>query len=342
MLDLNQAVLASIRPTIAELRAIPLFADLQETDFEQISQGLECRHITPHDYLYRQGQAADSAFFVQSGTLNVVSTLPGGGETSLATVGPGSILGETALVASGVRTASVRAETDVIGFTMERQFLKGSIAQANPVACRILGKLVEIVCQRLHAHYTQLVQLEKGNNRVLRCSGAPGFGESIDDAAQHSEFPWEEYLPRLGFFSRFQRDEINALASWVQNLELPQGTVLFEKGETPVSCYFVVRGALELCIARENGNVPLAVLGPGSFLGTTEIAAGGVRVACGRTREQAVLLEFGTAQLRELLGARTMLALKFQHALCESLITDLGKANKRLARSASGIAMHMQ
>ena len=93
MLDLNQAVIASIRPTFAEIRAILLFADLNESEFDQISRGLTCKHIPPGEYLYRQGLEAESAFFVQSGIVDVVSALPGSGEIPLARMGPGSVLG---------------------------------------------------------------------------------------------------------------------------------------------------------------------------------------------------------------------------------------------------------
>jgi CRP-like cAMP-binding protein len=148
-----------------------------------------------------------------------------------------------------------------------------------------------------------------------------------------------DYLPLLEFFSNFQPEEIQAFESQVRCLDLPCGAILFEKDEDAESCFFVVRGALELCINHDDGQVPLAILGPGTFLGTTEIIGSGVRVACGRVREDATIFEMSASKLRELLAQQSWLALKFQLGLCASLIVDLGKINKRLARMASQVSI---
>jgi CRP-like cAMP-binding protein len=335
MLDLNQAIVASVEPTYAEIRAIPLFSDLSEIDFEQVSKGLECIHIHRGTYLYRQGERADSTFFVQNGTLTVTSILPGGGETRLVTLGPGSVIGETSLISDGIRSASVRAETDVIGYSMERSYFQGAIALANSAAGRILGNLARILSQRICCQTRQLIDAEHRDLKSMACRNSPGFGKDIDDAAGRCSFPYREYLSRFDFFSEFQSREIDEIDCRCHSMEIPQGSLLFEKGEHPVSCYFIVRGSLELCIAGKNSQIPLAILGPGSFLGTTEIIAGGARVACGRVREDAVLLEFSAVTMHELLADQSILGSKFQHALCEHLIVDLAKINKSVARLAS-------
>jgi CRP-like cAMP-binding protein len=341
MNDSDRIVVHSAHPRPAQVRVFPLFADLDEHDLSQIAKGLIRKHVPQGEYLFRQGSDADSAFFVQSGVLNVVSALPGGGEVHVAERGPGSMLGETALVATSVRTASVKAKTDVTGFTMERQFFQGSIAQASSAAVRILNQLMRIVCERLQSQYAQIVAMDRGGDASVARRDAPGFRPDLDQAAKTRSFPYMEYLPLLEFFSSFLPEEIQAFESQVRCLELARGAILFEKDEDPDSCYFVVRGALELCINHEDGQVPLAILGPGTFLGTTEIIGGGVRVACGRVREDATIFEMSAGKLRELLSQQSWLALKFQLALCASLIVDLGKINKRLARMASQVSTKM-
>jgi CRP-like cAMP-binding protein len=341
MNDPDPIVVHSAHPRPAQVRVFPLFSDLGEQDLTQIAKGLIRKHVPQGEYLFRQGSDADSAFFVQSGVLNVVSALPGGGEVHLAERGPGSMLGETALVATGVRTASVKAKTDVTGFSMERQFFQGSIAQASSAATRILNQLMQIVCERLQSQYAQIVAMDRGGKATVARRDAPGFRPNIEEVAEKCSFSYMEYLPLLEFFSNFRAEEIQAFVSQVRCLELPRGAMLFEKDENADSCFFVVRGALELCINHQDGQIPLAILGPGTFLGTTEIIGGGVRVACGRVREDATIFEMSAGKLRELLSQQSWLALKFQLALCDSLIVDLGKINKRLARMASQVSTKM-
>jgi CRP-like cAMP-binding protein len=337
MQDLNQAIVASVQPSHAQIRAISLFENLNESEYEQISNGLVCRHIPRGSYLFHQGLKADSAFFVQSGFLDVASMLPGGDENILASLGPGSVIGETSLISTGIRSASVRAKSDVIGFTMERQFFLGLIAQAHTAASRILAQLIKILCERLHSQYAHTIEIEQSSEQLMPCHNASGYGPRLDDIAVSSVFPYRQYLPRLDFFSNFRIDEIDFLETHVHCLELPRGTLLFEKDEVAIACYFVVRGALELFISGTDRHVPLIVLGPGKFLGTTDIITGDMRVACARAREDVVLLEIGAGTLRQLLSAQSLLAVKFQHCLCESLVVDLGMSNKRAARIARGM-----
>ena len=337
----DTAVVENIHPTTAQLRVIPLFAGLEEPDLLQIGKGLIRKCIPRNEYLFHQGGEADSAFFVLRGALDVVSALPGGGEVHLAKLGPGSMLGETSLVATGVRTASVRAQSDVVGFSMERWFFQGAIAQASPAAVRVLSQLIQIVSDRLQHQYARMVAVHPGSNIRVTCRGDSVHGVGIDATLKTCPFPYQAYLPRLEFFSNFQPDEIRAFESQVNSYELPQGAMLFEKGQSPQSCFFVIRGALELFIVKGNSHVPLGIMGPGTLLGGDEIISGGVRLACGRVRENAAIFEIDAGKLKELLSSESFFALKFQLALCESLIDDVGKINKRMARMTSQASLEM-
>lgn len=325
----------NVHPTAAQVRAIPLFAELDEPELEQISRGLICRSLGMNEYLCRQGTDADSAYFVDSGTLNVFNALPGGGEVHLAKRSPGSMLGETCLVSKGIRTASVRAETRVTGFVMDHRFFQGALAQANSSAAKILNQLILVLCDRLIMQYKRIIAMVPEGTSWVACRNAPAVDQGINNAATACSFPYQSYLPQLEFFSSFQSTEISSFESTVRCFDLPRGTLLFEKDDRPNSCFFVIRGALELCCAKNNEHIPLAVLGPGTFLGTTEIISENLRLACGRVREDATVFEIKAGTLHELLMLGPALAQKFQLSLCKSLIIDLGKISKRVARATS-------
>ena len=222
MTDTHSSVVDNVHPTPEQVRAIPLFADLDEMDLMQISKGLICKQFPSNEYLFRQGSDADAAFFVQSGTLSVDSALPGGGEVHLANLGPGSMLGEMSLIATGVRTASVRADTDVIGYSMERWFFQSSLAHASPATARILRQLIQIVGERLRSQYAQIILMEAGGNTCVPCRNHSDFRSGIDDAAKMCSFYYPAFLPRLGFFSNFQPDEFRMFTSKIRSLELPR------------------------------------------------------------------------------------------------------------------------
>jgi CRP-like cAMP-binding protein len=222
MTDTHFSVVDNVHPTPEQVRAIPLFADLDEMDLMQISKGLICKQIPSNEYLFRQGSDADTAFFVQSGALSVDCALPGGGEVHLANLGPGSMLGEMSLIATGVRTASVRADADVIGYSMERWFFQSSLAHASPATARILRQLIQIVGERLRSQYAQIILMEAGGNTCVPCRNHSDSRSGIDDAAKMCSFYYPAFLPRLGFFSNFQPDEFRMFTSKIRSLELPR------------------------------------------------------------------------------------------------------------------------
>src|SRR5690348_6178873 len=89
--------------------AIPLFAGIGEDGLDAIARIFQPVRFEPSAYLVRQGQQADGAYLIESGSAELYTALPGGGETAVAALGPGSVLGEMALLESGIRSASVLA-----------------------------------------------------------------------------------------------------------------------------------------------------------------------------------------------------------------------------------------
>jgi glutaminase len=63
--------------------------------------------------LVRRGDPADALYFILKGEVSVVVDLPQGGQKRLSTLCAGMGFGETALLAGGVRSADVRADTQV-------------------------------------------------------------------------------------------------------------------------------------------------------------------------------------------------------------------------------------
>ena len=63
----------------------------------------------PTAVLVRHGEPARGAYILRSGTVEAVVTLPGGESLTVATLGPGSVFGEMALIELGTCTATIRA-----------------------------------------------------------------------------------------------------------------------------------------------------------------------------------------------------------------------------------------
>jgi cAMP-binding proteins - catabolite gene activator and regulatory subunit of cAMP-dependent protein kinases len=92
--------------TVEDLRHIALFATMSNADLEEVAKLGEPVDAEPGAVLIDQGDVGLECFLVLEGEAGITS----GGE-HVASIGPGSIVGEMALVGHRPRNASVVAQT---------------------------------------------------------------------------------------------------------------------------------------------------------------------------------------------------------------------------------------
>jgi signal transduction histidine kinase len=92
------------------LRRVPLFAGLDDEDLVPIAAATTRRRLVTGEILVTQGDAGDALFVVADGELQVFKR-SGQADVPIATLGPGEIVGEMAVLEDRPRIASVRAVT---------------------------------------------------------------------------------------------------------------------------------------------------------------------------------------------------------------------------------------
>lgn len=94
------------------LRNLALFSGCDDEQLRLIAFNAEHRHYRDGQHLFRQGDAARSAFVILAGTVTLArqEAAAARGEDRY---GPGTVLGETAVLAAGIRPASARADGPV-------------------------------------------------------------------------------------------------------------------------------------------------------------------------------------------------------------------------------------
>ncbi|WP_232668331.1 patatin-like phospholipase family protein [Pseudonocardia sp. TRM90224] len=131
---------------VAELLAdVPLFADVDPAMLPRIVATATVVRLSAGEVLFREGEPGDSLYVVVSGRLEVTRS-NGTDETFLAALGRGAMVGETALLTGGARTATVRAvrDSELVGVA------RGRFAEllADPPFAR---ELTRALAQRLAA-----------------------------------------------------------------------------------------------------------------------------------------------------------------------------------------------
>lgn len=130
--------------SLEQLRATPLFAELDETDLARLAAMAEPMHLEPGEVLIEEGTTGDAIFVVGSGELEVTKR-SSGAEVPVARVGPGAIQGEMAALEQGPRTATVRAVTSAdvlrIPYTAMRELLAASPDASIGIIRTVVGRL---------------------------------------------------------------------------------------------------------------------------------------------------------------------------------------------------------
>ena len=312
---------------------IPLFTGIEGAALEGFLRVLQPVTFAVGAPLVRQGQPADGAYIIESGDANVMTALPGGGEAAVAKLGPGSVLGEMALLESGTRSATVIAHTPVAGHFIERDGFRILLAQRNRAAFTIQSRITLTLCQRLRELNAKIVAHDHSGN-AAPAMDAQGGG-TARPLREGFSFEWRNFLPLLPLFRRCGPAEIEQFVGVTKAMELARGHSLFKPGDASEACYLVVRGAIEIAGARNGNRHRIGILGPGRLCGTLALIEGQPHSMGATVRENAVLLELGKAAFERLFKGDDRLAARFQEGINQELLQALARTNNHLTRLIS-------
>jgi signal transduction histidine kinase len=138
------------------LKKVTLFAELGDDDLKRICSLAKEVRLAPGDTLFSQGDAADKAYVIREGELEVLRS-SGGREILLAVRSTGDVIGEMSLLEEAPRMASARARGPVTVITIEHKAFDELMA-ASATASRAL---LRTVVERLRGTEARLRQSER-------------------------------------------------------------------------------------------------------------------------------------------------------------------------------------
>ncbi len=132
--------------TAAELLArVPLLSDLEAGELERIAQVAIPRSFPKGARVFHEGDRSDACYVIREGEVRVTREHSDGRAIALATLGPGELVGELAMLDGGVRSASVEALTDIELLAVSAADMKGLLERNADITT----KLVVALAQRL-------------------------------------------------------------------------------------------------------------------------------------------------------------------------------------------------
>jgi CRP-like cAMP-binding protein len=312
---------------------VPLFAGLPAEEVDGLLRVCEPVSFADGNALMRQGQPADGAFIVQTGHTECRTALPGGGEAVVASLGPGSVIGEMALLDRGMRTATVVARGPVSGLYIGRDAFRLLLAQRARAAFTIRNRITRTLCQRLRELNQRIVEAD--DTTRADASPAPDTALMSNVRFGAGSFEWRRFLPLLAAFEGFGPDSIAQFAARATCVEIPRGQVLFDQDAPCTSAFVVVRGALQIDRGVGTRLMRIGILGPGRLCGILAMIEDRPHSMRATARERTTLAAVSKADFDALFTGDELVATKFQDAINRELLGSIARTNNHLTRLVS-------
>jgi CRP-like cAMP-binding protein len=125
---------------LALLKGVPMFEGLSKKELIAVSKATEQLEYAEGEVLARQNSVGNEAFVVVDGSITVRRN-----GRKVASLGPGDVAGEMALLDDEPRSADlVAAQPSVVLYISRREF--GGLLEANT---KLMGKVLRTLAQRL-------------------------------------------------------------------------------------------------------------------------------------------------------------------------------------------------
>ncbi len=138
------------------LRKVPMFADLPDSDLEQLCAQVEEVRLAKGEILFVEGSRGQQAYVIKEGKIEIYKNADGV-ELQLAVRAPGEVIGEIALLEDTPRNATGRALVDSLVLSISGEQLD-HLLHASPTAARTM---IHTIATRLRSTELALGQKEK-------------------------------------------------------------------------------------------------------------------------------------------------------------------------------------
>jgi hypothetical protein len=164
------SIRAKGRPvTAAQLRTVPLLASHSNEDLELLAFMATLRGFARGEVLMHEGAEGDAAFMILSGRVDVTRA---GESMPVATLEPGALVGQLALLDRARRSATVTAATDTTALELKASVFGNLVNASSPLALRFQREVATAAARHLRG----------ANVRFAANAGASSMpGQSFDD-----------------------------------------------------------------------------------------------------------------------------------------------------------------
>lgn len=317
--------------TFARLRAMPLFAGVDEASLRPLARALRERTLERGEILYRRNQAGDSMVILLEGCLAVRMRKRDGRPVAVHRVRPGEWVGEMGCVDPAPRSATVLATRRSVVLELSRPVLLTLSRHAPDLAGLLLGAIIEQVSGRLRRTDDRLCGAVRRRSVLDRFASEEADRAGRPLPGRPRAGPVD--LRRIPGFREMPPRAVDELLSVARPRVVPDRTVLCREGEPGDVAFFIVKGEVDVSRRVKRRPRHLARLKEGALVGQLALVDDAPRSATVRARGEVVVLALRRPAFERLVRSGSPLAAHLQQRIAIAGIRQVRLANRRL-RSA--------
>jgi CRP/FNR family cyclic AMP-dependent transcriptional regulator len=135
--------------TLAFLREVRLFKDIETPELTALGLSLRERSLRRGQVLFHEGEMGEEMFVVLRGSIVISKPVKERVEQVLARMGAGDFFGEMSLFDRSPRSATVQADSDVTLLALDREALSRLTDLSPRAAAAFFYALVQVFIERL-------------------------------------------------------------------------------------------------------------------------------------------------------------------------------------------------
>ena len=266
----------AVQHGIDALRQFKIFEALEDEDFLDIARIARVRECEVAEKLTTEGAPADQLYLFVKGKAAVKVRGADGRQVLIDEIGPGEVLGWSAITEPYFYTASAWTTRRSYVIAIDGKRLRDLCETNKRIGYQVAKGIGEVISKRF--------------GRVVAGQGAhPIVGREIDE------------LRQFKIFSELEVGDLDAVARIAYVRDFVSGERLTEEGEDAEQLYLLLRGRVAVRVRDADGaEMPLAELGPGELIGWGAVMEPHIYTASACTLEPSELIVINGKDLREL------------------------------------------
>jgi CRP-like cAMP-binding protein len=135
--------------TIALLKNVALFKDLDDAEIAQIAEVCREETYVSGEYIFREGESGNRLYLIVEGDVRISRDVPGSGEEALAILKPGALFGEMSVFDRSERSTHAISNGGTKVLTITRPDFEMLLDFNREIAYKVLWSVTRLLSGRL-------------------------------------------------------------------------------------------------------------------------------------------------------------------------------------------------